>query len=102
MLFLYERHQPAESRLAHVELERETADPQAHIEHLVDHTSSIFNMEDAMREQLVMHELQIIFRPDFLKRFAELLCAFSCKIGTYYTQNRIHRVIHRTVVDSKP
>ena len=73
MLFLYERHQSAESRLSHVELERETADPQAHIKHLVDHTSGIFNMENAMREQLVMHQLQIILRPDFLKRPAQFL-----------------------------
>ena len=57
MLFLYEGHQPAESSLTHVELERETANPQAHIEHLVDHTASILNVKNAMREQLVVHEL---------------------------------------------
>ena len=65
MLFLYKGHQSAESRLAHVELEGETANPQAHIEHLVDHTSSILDMENTMREQLVMHKLQIILGPDF-------------------------------------
>ena len=57
MLFLYERHQPAESCLAHIELEWEAADPQAHIKHLVDHTASVLNVKHAMGEQLVVHEL---------------------------------------------
>ena len=56
-LFFYERHQSAESGLTHIELEWEAADPQAHIEHLVDHTASVLNVKHAMREQLVVHEL---------------------------------------------
>ena len=57
ILFLYERHQSAESCLAHIELEWEAADPQAHIEHIVDHTTRVLNVEHPMWEQLVMHEL---------------------------------------------
>jgi hypothetical protein len=48
--FLNERHQPAECCLTHIEFPGEAADPQAHIEHLVDHAASIFNMEDAVRK----------------------------------------------------
>ena len=85
ILLLYKSHQSAESRLTHIELEWEATDPQAHIQHFVDHATRVLDMEDSMWKQLVVHELQVIFRPDLLQRPAELFGALGSKIGTYNT-----------------
>src|SRR5215472_13795111 len=45
-LLLHECYQSAESRFSHVELPGETTNPQAHVEHLVDHAACILNVEN--------------------------------------------------------
>ena len=47
-----------------------------------------------MGKHIIVHKLQVIVRPDFLERLAQLLRAFGRQVGTHFANNRVHRVIH--------
>src|SRR5436189_6319799 len=51
-LLLHERHDARERRLAALESEREAAQPDALIEHLVDLPTDVLGVEDAVRAEL--------------------------------------------------
>ena len=38
------------------------------VQYIIDHATSIFNVEDAMRKHIIVHKLQVLFGPDLLKR----------------------------------
>src|SRR5579859_3737735 len=101
-LLVYEGNQATEGRFTAVELPGEAADPDALVKHLVDHAAGILDMEDAVREHLVMHKLQVIVGPDFFKRLAMFFRALSGKVGAYDTQHGIHGMVHRTGIDGVP
>jgi hypothetical protein len=47
---LHKRYQATESSLSHIEFPGEAANPEAHIEHFIDHATSILNVEHPMRK----------------------------------------------------
>src|SRR5436309_3725564 len=98
----HKRYQAAKCRLTPIELPRETANPYTLVQHLVNHTASVLNMEDSMGKHIIVHKLQVIVRPDFLERLAQLPRAFGRQVGTHFANNRVHRVIHRTGIDREP
>src|SRR5205085_2297605 len=101
-LIFDECYQAAEGGLTTVEFPGEAANPDTLVEHFVDHSACILSVEDAMREHLVVHELQVIFGPDFFKRPAELLGALRSLICTYCAQDCVHRMIHRGGINREP
>ena len=77
VLFADERDEAAEGGLATAKFPGEAADPDALVQHLINLAAGVFDMEDAVGEHVIVHELQIIIGPDFLQGFAQLLRRIS-------------------------
>ena len=70
ILFAYERDEAAEGGLATAEFPGEAANPDALVQHVVNLPTGIFDVEDAVRKHVIVHQLQIVIGPDFLQGFA--------------------------------
>src|SRR2546423_2068645 len=80
----------AESGFAALKLPGKTANPETLVEHLIDHTASILDVEDAVGEHIVVHKLQIIVWPDFLQGLAQFLSALDSQVRTNLPNNCVH------------
>src|ERR1700687_7267 len=92
----------AERGFAAHEAPWEAANRHALVENAIDLPAGVFDMDDLVREQVVVHDLNVIVRPDLLERPPERSSAFLSVIRPHLTNDRVHRVIRAACVYGKP
>src|SRR5713226_445999 len=94
VLVFYEHYQTTKCGFSTLKLPGKTANPYTLVEHFINHPTSILYMENAVGKHVTVHQLQIFLRPDFLKRLPQFLSTFQRKIGTHFTNDGVHWMIH--------
>src|SRR6185312_9805024 len=103
LLLLHESYDASERRLAAPEAEGEAAEPDALIEHLVDHASHVLGVEDAVREELDVHAL-VVLRPreGLFERHADHRLDLGNQIRPRLAHVGVERVVGSDAVDGQP
>ena len=78
---LHEGDKAAERGLAAHETPREAADRHTLIEDAIDLTARVLDVDDLEWEQVVVHDLNVVVRPDLFERPAQRSCAFLAWSG---------------------
>src|SRR5262249_6530766 len=94
-----EGDEATECRLATHEAPGKTSDCDALIENTVDLTTRVFDVDDLVWEQVVVHDLDIVVGPDLFERSADGGRALPGEIGSYLADDSIHRVIGAASID---
>src|SRR5579859_697601 len=101
-LFRHIGHNTAEGGLSSLKTPGIAANPDALIEELVDLATQVLRVEDKMWEERNVHHLIIFGGEDLRQRPAQHYLRLSCQIRSQGANNGVHRMVHRTSINTKP
>src|SRR5207248_1427859 len=84
------------------ETPREAADGHPLIQDSIDLPARVFDVDDLVWKQVVVHDLDVVVWPDLFERPAKCGGAFASVIGSDLTNDRVHRMIGTARVDRQP
>src|SRR5260370_11473862 len=96
------RHRAAGRCLAALEPPWEASECDLLVEHLIDVTAEVLDVDHVMWKKQRVHDLVIGLRKNFVEAAAELLLSLLGLVGPDAADDRVHRVVRAAGVDRDP
>src|SRR5215210_3811204 len=97
-----EGDEATEGRLATEKTPRKAADGHSLVEDAIDVAAGVLDVDDLVREQVIVHDLDVVIRPDLLEWPAERRRALAGHVRPDLADDGVHRMVCAARVDRQP